>query len=682
MDPEPFARFIISRLVKTLPGPGPCRRAVAKTEAPLEGDDWFWTDDNAKVLELLSRPEAWRNSREVVSDLIDFVIGQCEGPLVFRRRGRPRFEIVPNEAMDGGEPIEAREKGEAVEQGEGRREGEARFRHTFMNLWCDLTEGVVSAGLRGHDDQTPRHAVFGGNYLRLRRHERTYTLDAEANIFRTSVEQTDDGVRLSWISRMEIEPDEDGGGPVCLGELTYVCTVSARSMFLDFECILDIDPGAEVSDVVLTFGCDQLSVLDEDIRYDVVAALDERAGPVSISGAPEASAETPVEGAAYWSIFQTSGPPGSAFAIHSLPGDPSRLSALRVVCDPAGVLHWVVSEHRFEGPQAGRIVARERKLVTSGGFYRDTQLYADLVEAHARAEPDDGLVTDLSVTEDYGAVLNGLACAVRTLDGRDLPLGRVAAARLGARLTETMWDVFDAHALYVLEPGRSDPGALFSRSVAFVALARAALARHGDRDRNAQALRALCDQIIGFERINRGMDARPQSGFVMNGKPDALPYVDCHAACLLALVRATEALGEIAWLDAIERGLTAFCLDTQNFVFHGDRKVDVVAVDFFDRNDVRHRLESFWSFKSGLCLQLFRAVRTSRVEAVRAIWRRHGMRLELLELVLRARLERAMRRHEDGIEILTSMLSTDTNSETQPWAALGLIDHEAAEAVG
>jgi hypothetical protein len=654
MDPEPFARFIVSRLVKPLPGAGPRRVAAAKAEAPVQGDDWFWTDDNAKVLELLSLPEAWRNAGGASPDIVEFLIGMCEGPLVFRRRGRPRFET---REVDG---------------------ARGSFRHSFMDVWCDLDEGVVSAGLRLQDGRALRHALFGGNYVRLRHGARTLTLDAEANIFWTSVEPTDDGARLSWTSRMEVEADGAPGGRLHLGDLTYVCALSAGSMVLDFECALEIAPDAEVSDVVLSFGCDQLSVLDSGVHYEVVSALDRRSGPVSVSAKPGASVEAPVQGAAYWSIFQTSAPPGSAFAIHSLPHDPARLSALRVVCDPTGLMHWVVSEHRFEGPQSGRITAGERKLITSGGLYRDAQLYADVLGAHARSAPQDGLATDLSICDDYGAVLNGLACVVRTLHGRDLPMGRIAADRLRARTEEALWVLFDAHERYILEPGRSDPQALFSRSVAFAALARAKLVPFGDRDRNAEALREICDRVMGFERVNRGIDDLAQSGFVMSGKADALPYVDCHAACLLALVRGTETLGETRWLDAIDRGMAAFCLDTQHFAFHGARKVDVAAVDYLDPRGVRHRLEAFWNFKSGLCLQLFGALKASPVEALRAIWRRQSQRLELIELLMRARLDRSLRRHEDGMEILTSMLSADTNAETQPWAALGLIDAETA----
>ena len=36
-----------------------CNHAIAET-ANCEDDRWFWHDDNAKVLEFMSRPEVWR----------------------------------------------------------------------------------------------------------------------------------------------------------------------------------------------------------------------------------------------------------------------------------------------------------------------------------------------------------------------------------------------------------------------------------------------------------------------------------------------------------------------------------------------------------------------------------------------------------------------------------------------
>jgi hypothetical protein len=54
-DPQPYAAFLLQRLYRacgTQPA-GPVRTAV-ETQWPTDGDVWAWTDDNAKILELLS----------------------------------------------------------------------------------------------------------------------------------------------------------------------------------------------------------------------------------------------------------------------------------------------------------------------------------------------------------------------------------------------------------------------------------------------------------------------------------------------------------------------------------------------------------------------------------------------------------------------------------------------------
>jgi hypothetical protein len=152
-----------------------------------------------------------------------------------------------------------------------------------------------------------------------------------------------------------------------------------------------------------------------------------------------------------------------------------------------------------------------------------------------------------------------------------------------------------------------------------------------------------------------------------------LPYADCHCACLLALVRAVAVLDEGAWLPSIDRGLAAFRIDTVVIDFLGPHKQDVVGVDFFRAGDgTRHTLNMFWNFNAGLGLRLFNALRVTRHAGLQQIWSRHRPRIEALELLMRNRITRSLRPRPPGIEILTSMMSGETNSETQPWVALGL----------
>ncbi len=187
-------------------------------------------------------------------------------------------------------------------------------------------------------------------------------------------------------------------------------------MFIDCECAFAIEPGIELADVVLTFGCDRLSHNRNNVRHEIISVLDAARGPVHFTPKANEAAEIPVCGAAYWSIVQASHMSGFACAIHSLPRDPSGVSLIRAVCDGASRLHWVVSEHEFKGGQTGRLVAQERKIITSGGFYGDTPLYAEILTQEAAASEAEGVMTDFSISYDYGAEIYALARCLKSID--------------------------------------------------------------------------------------------------------------------------------------------------------------------------------------------------------------------------------------------------------------------------
>ena len=57
------AEFIVRHLFRPLEVSEVARfSAVTETEHLVGGDNWFWLDDNAKVLEFMSRPEVWRRT--------------------------------------------------------------------------------------------------------------------------------------------------------------------------------------------------------------------------------------------------------------------------------------------------------------------------------------------------------------------------------------------------------------------------------------------------------------------------------------------------------------------------------------------------------------------------------------------------------------------------------------------
>src|SRR5436305_5841342 len=68
------AEFIIRHLYRPveLTDGGRCF-AATETEHPIDGDIWFWTDDNGKIVEFLSRPELWQRFRDEIGDVLRFL---------------------------------------------------------------------------------------------------------------------------------------------------------------------------------------------------------------------------------------------------------------------------------------------------------------------------------------------------------------------------------------------------------------------------------------------------------------------------------------------------------------------------------------------------------------------------------------------------------------------------------
>ena len=185
------------------------------------------------MLELLAIPAVWRGNPGAVADILTFIRALTDGPFIFRRLGAPRMEIRKNE------------------------NGVGDFLHSFMNITCDLAKGIVALGMRFHDGRTSRNVTLTGNYVRFQHGTKVFTVDIEDNIFFHAIEPGPTAIRLIWRANVPF-----GGGSMPwqrtrrLGVVTYVCTIQANSMFVDLEASLDLDPGMQASDVVLTFGYD------------------------------------------------------------------------------------------------------------------------------------------------------------------------------------------------------------------------------------------------------------------------------------------------------------------------------------------------------------------------------------------------------------------------------------------
>jgi hypothetical protein len=82
---------------------------------------------------------------------------------------------------------------------------------------------------------------------------------------------------------------------------------------------------------------------------------------------------------------------------------------------------------------------------------------------------------------------------------------------------------------------------------------------------------------------------------------------------------------------------------------------------------------AYWNFTAGITLRLFKLLRQSNHQATSEIYDRHKHRIAIQEALLNLQIDRSLRERDGALEIKTGWLSTEGNSETQPWVALGLV---------
>ena len=110
IDPVAAAEFILRRLYRRLPVGGAEYFAVGETEHPFAGDDWCWTDDNAKIVEFLAHPSLRRRYAKETTAIVGFLRAMCRGPLIFRRVSAPEWRgfslstIIPSARTDPARP--------------------------------------------------------------------------------------------------------------------------------------------------------------------------------------------------------------------------------------------------------------------------------------------------------------------------------------------------------------------------------------------------------------------------------------------------------------------------------------------------------------------------------------------------------------------------------------------------
>jgi hypothetical protein len=636
------AEFLVRRMYRPVElGIGESRFAIAETAAPIGGDSWFWSDDNAKVLEFLSRPELWRRFPEETGEILRFVLAMCRGPLIFRRVSRPRLE-----------PIEKRDR-------------RSRYRHSLMNIEYDLWRGSVAAGLRFHDERNSENLLLTGNRVEFTHQQRRHRLEVEPAI--NDVDTRHDGHSLKLRHSGDLS-FKSYGRPLQLGRITYTYSIDARSMFIDVDVTLEVASGVQVSDVVLTIGHGQPG----GIYYRIIEADIGPAGPLFSAGVP-GWRRREVEGASYYLIRQRH-ISGDSWGIHSISRDPARLSALEAVVQHWGRFRRVVACYLFPGAQCGtRLVARERKLITAGGFYDRIEDYGSLMRGIGLPLSAQQDAWDLSTSYDYGSTINAFA--------KCFAVRNAVAAADGAPDEDELRSLFDQYLQHYgdlfANAHAKRPNAIFSRDLSFVILGLATMYKTTHAEDYRKRLARLCEILIEFEVPFRGPAGSPASGFLMRMDSPRTAFVDCHSAALLALTQAIRYLDDARLVQTIDRGLASFSVESCSLVPGSQSRIDTVSTHMIDRLGTRRTENAFWNFKAGLTLRFLAALRSSPHPALQSITTRHRERIARLEMILRQQIASSITQQEDGLEIRTAVSSGETNSETQPWVMLGLFGHPA-----
>jgi hypothetical protein len=639
-DALPAAGFLIRHLYRSISVANDMTfSAIAENENP-HADNWFWNDDNAKSLEFLSRPEIWQRFPSETADVLRFVRSMCRGPYIFRRVGGPRLDA-------------------------GGRDGTiTTYLHSLMRLKYDMSRGAVAAGVRFHDERTHDNLWLTGNRVEFNYRRRHFRLNVESAISNVEAVQKGHELQLRHASDLYFTPR---WARLRLGQLSYTYRFDARSMLIDAEAALELEPGREVTDVVLTIAHDGLDYP----FFTGIGADTQPTGSLLFSAGEPGLGRVDMAGASYYSIRQ-SFISGDALAIHTVPRGPAPLVAIETEVRPVGKLYRAIATYAFAGTQRGRLTAAEWKLITAGGFYDRVADYVGFIRDAVATRSRQQAAHDFSISYDYGVTINAFAkCfAVRAFDTVELH-SAPSADDLRSLVDLYLAYYFD---LYVNAHSRQ-PNTIFSRELAFVILGVVTMYRATGADEYRDQLAQLCEVLLDFEVRFQDVAGNPASGFLMRLDSPRAAYVDCHSAALLALTQAVRYISDPRLPAAIDRGLAGYFLETCRVDAGGPHKIDTVSTMMIDNHGTVRSENPFWNFKVGMTLRFFNALRNASDPVLQGVAARHRDRVDLFEIILRRQLERSISECYDGIAIRIAEVAAETNSETQPWAMLGLLGH-------
>lgn len=632
--------FTVDNLVKSInPTQSDPVIAIAETAERFNDTAWFWADDTGKTAELFAVPSV-RDAHPALADAtLDYILRLSPEQIIHRRAAMPDLKLL------GDNP-----------------KGFFAY-NSFFNLSGDLSRGIVCPSIRFNDDRTRVVTEFSGNQVEFTFRLRRQTVDIEDNIVHWSIDQKADRIEFSHTSSIHGRPRF--GKPMHVCDVTYTYSLWRERTTLTLSVSVHVAAGVVLSNCKITTAFDQLS------RMNVFDTAIVGNGPrfQTHLAKPKPRVVLATGRADYLSLFESFEIPGFAMGLHVGIQDGDSLEEIVAEGSSARQFHWVYARYQLgtiRGGQTRKIV--ENRMITGGGYYDRPEIYRQLIigaeTAHDHIDP--------SMSYDIGAELNAVATTILFAKR-----GLYSESHLSEKRIEALKTWFDRHIdiyLSVVQP--DTPGArnrVFVRGLSFIILSLDCMARAFEHDGYRSKLTIVVQLMLRLEvPIPGGVD---QSLFSINTPNDsAAPQLDCQCAAILALARAAY------WGDpekrlsaAVGRGLRSIHIVTISGA-HYDAP-DLTFATLLIRKQASGGLQDtgFWNYKLGLALRAFQAVRVAHDCGFLSLDRDALDYLTCLMDQTRESLRCSLRLEDGTLEVLTSQRSQETNSETQPWVALGLV---------
>lgn len=635
-----MVNFIVEKLVKVIDPlqPEPVV-AIAETAERFNDTSWFWVDDTGKTAELFAVPSV-RDAHPALADAtLDYVLRLSPDLIIQRRAAVPELRLVDANPKT------------------------FRAYNSFFNLTGDLTRGVVCPSIRFNDNRTRIVAQYSGNMIRFRYRGRRQTVDIEDSIKSWSIVEYANRIVFSHTSAIQGKPLVGTRTHVC--DVTYVYTLWRARPTVKVSVALTTVSDATLGDVQVTTAFDQLS--QGGAFQTAIVGRDDHFEGHSVSG--KARAALTAEQADYLSLFESAVMPGFAIGLHVHLKDGAQLHDIIADGSLPGHFHWVYARYalgKIHGGETRSIV--EDRLLTGGGYYSRPEIYGRVMIA---AETGTGEV-DPSMSYDVGAELNAVAVTILFANRGLYSVSPPTKERLQALKA---W--YDRHLdlyLAIVRPGEPDDHQrVFVRGLSFVILSLDCMARAYQNGRYRAQLETCVQLLLRLEvPVGGGVE---ESLFATHAPDDPHPpELDCQSAALLALARAAywgDTDRRIS--DAVRRGLRGI-LPTPRYADEGERKA-LLYNSIVVRKRVGGTLHDtgYWNFKLGLSLRAFNSIRQIQDLGLLSLDPHTLNHLDLLTEVSRRAIVPSVRRGDGTVEVLTCHRAGETNSETQPWVALGLV---------